>query len=154
MTKRVVIGFGNLLMGDDAVGIHVIKHLAAMELPPDVELIDGGVASFEVITDVKNAAEIIIVDALAAGGAAGDIYCVRPHELGEMERGENFSLHQFSLLHSLHLAQQISLLPPVLIYGIEPALIDFTLDMTPAVNSAAEQTAQHIAEYLRGDSHA
>ena len=44
--KTLVIGFGNLLMGDDGAGIHLIQKLANESLPAQVELIDGGVNSF------------------------------------------------------------------------------------------------------------
>ena len=36
------MGIGNLLMGDEGIGVHVVRHLESMSLPDDVACIDGG----------------------------------------------------------------------------------------------------------------
>ena len=133
MLRRVVIGFGNLLMGDDAVGIHVVRQLGDMDLPPDVELVDGAVASFEALSDARDADEIIIVDALAGGGQPGDMYQITPDDLGEVAAAGSFSLHQFSLTEALYLTKQVGPMPPILIYGIEPGTVELTLELSPPV---------------------
>lgn len=154
MLRRVVIGFGNLLMGDDAVGIHIVRELAALSLPSDVELVDGAVASFEALSDARDADEIIIADALTGGGQPGDIYQITPDDLGEVAAAGSFSLHQFSLTEALYLTKQAGPMPPVIIYGVEPGAVELTLELSPPVQAAAKRTAQLIAAYLRGDSHA
>ena len=149
MIRRTVIGFGNLLMGDDAVGIQVVRLLANMNLPDDVELIDGAVASFEVLSDARDAAEIIIIDALAGGGQPGDLYQVSPDDLGETAHAGHFSIHQFSLTEALHLVRQLGPMQPVIIYGIEPATMEFGLELSAPVASAAQRAAGLIATYLK-----
>jgi hydrogenase maturation protease len=42
--RTVVIGVGNLLLRDEGIGIHTVKALQEIGLPPDVKLIDGGTA--------------------------------------------------------------------------------------------------------------
>lgn len=154
MLRRVVIGFGNLLMGDDAVGIHVVRQLGDMDLPPDVELVDGAVASFEALSDARDADEIIIVDALAGGGQPGDMYQITPDDLGEVAAAGSFSLHQFSLTEALYLTKQVGPMPPILIYGIEPGTVELTLELSPPVKGGAERAALRIASYLRGETDA
>ena len=39
MEKTLIIGFGNLLKGDDGAGVHLIGKLAGSDLPVEVELI-------------------------------------------------------------------------------------------------------------------
>jgi hydrogenase maturation protease len=40
--KTVVLGVGNLLFSDEGVGVHVVKRLSEMSLPPEVEVVEGG----------------------------------------------------------------------------------------------------------------
>ena len=44
VVAHLVIGCGNLLRGDDAVGPTLIRHLWDQGVPDDVELVDGGTA--------------------------------------------------------------------------------------------------------------
>jgi len=153
MSKRVVIGFGNLLMGDDAAGLQVLTHLSGMKLPDDVELIDGGVASLEALSNARGAAEIILVDALYGGGQPGELYDVAPDDLGSIA-ADHFSLHQFTLAEALYLTRQLGSMPPIVIYGIEPGCMDMGIGLSSPVAAAAEQAAYRIAGYLRGGRHA
>ena len=41
--KTLVLGLGNILLQDEGLGVRVVEQLAARyELPPDVEVLDGG----------------------------------------------------------------------------------------------------------------
>jgi len=46
---RLILGVGNLLLRDEGVGVHIISALRDRELPDDVELWDGGTASFDLL---------------------------------------------------------------------------------------------------------
>ncbi len=150
MGRTVVVGFGNLLMGDDGVGIHVVHELAARELPPGVETVDGGVASLEILGSLLDAARIIIVDALAGGGEPGTVYRLTPDDIGTAAGAPGFSLHEFTLPQSLALLARTATLPPIVIFGVEPAGMDLGLDMSPPVAAAARRVADLIAAELGG----
>lgn len=154
MAKRVVIGFGNPLMGDDAAGLHVLAHLAGMMMPPDVELMDGGVSSLEALSDARRAAEIIIVDAMTGQGHPGELYTVVPEDLGTLVAADQFSLHQFSLTEAIYLVRQLGSMPPIRIYGIEPGCMAMGIGLSEPVAEAVKQAAVRIADYLRGEGHA
>ena len=139
MKKIVIIGFGNLLMGDDGVGIQAGQKLMKASLPVHVEVIDGGVASFEILDQVRTADLIILIDALAAGGQPGDIYCLLSEKLDNLKVNQGLSLHEFTLIGSLRLAKALGPMPPILIYGIEPADISFRWGLTPVVEQALER---------------
>jgi len=65
--KVVVLGLGNLLLGDEGAGIHVINKLKKIKLPPNVEIIDGGTSGFKLISifnEHKND-RFLIIDAIA-----------------------------------------------------------------------------------------
>jgi hydrogenase maturation protease len=39
--KTLVLGLGNVLMGDEGVGVHAVRALAEASLPEDIECLDG-----------------------------------------------------------------------------------------------------------------
>ncbi len=64
--KTIILGIGNLLLGDEGVGIHIINKLKKLKLPSNVELIDGATGGFSLIPifeKYKNDT-FIIVDAI------------------------------------------------------------------------------------------
>ncbi|MCM3885763.1 hydrogenase maturation protease, partial [Frankia sp. R82] len=64
-----VIGCGNLLRGDDGVGPVLIRHLAAVGVPADVRLVDGGTAGLDTAFAMRGARRVLIVDAARTGAA-------------------------------------------------------------------------------------
>lgn len=152
--RTAVVGFGNLLMGDDGVGIHVVRELAGAGLPDAVELVDGGVSSLEVLGSLLGAARIFIIDALTGGGEPGAIYRLTPDDLGAAPAPPAFSLHEFSLAQSLALLARTATLPPIVIYGVEPACMDYGLELSPPVAAAAKRVVALITKEVAGGAYA
>jgi hydrogenase maturation protease len=154
MGRTVVAGFGNLLMGDDGVGIHVVRELNARGLPAGVEAVDGGVASLEVLGSMLDAARLIIVDALSGGGEPGSVYRLTPDDLGPVPATAGYSLHELNLPQSLALLAETAALPPIVIYGVEPANLETGLELSPPAAAAVKRVADLIMADLRGEADA
>ncbi len=154
MERTVVVGFGNLLLGDDGVGIHVVQALAGHDLPAGVELVDGGVASLEVLGSLRDAAKVVIVDALTGGGEPGNVYRLTPADLEPSSVAPGLSLHEFSLPQALALLEQTGPLPPIVIFGVEPAAIETGLELSAPVAEAAIRVAGLVAAEVRGGVYA
>jgi hydrogenase maturation protease len=131
--KIVVLGVGNLLLADEGVGIHAVQALAERELPPAVELVDGGTSTLDLLPQLHRAWRVIIIDALKAGGAPGDIYRCRPEDLLE-NREQPMSLHQVDFVQLLDMAERMGYrIGPAVIYGVEPGEMGWSMDLSPAV---------------------
>ncbi len=70
----LVLGIGNLLFRDDGVGLHVVERLKTMSLPSNVEIIEGGIAAFDIVYMIENRKKVIVIDAIKAEGEPGMIY--------------------------------------------------------------------------------
>jgi len=71
--KTLVLGLGNILMGDEGIGVHVITTLQQYPLPPGVECLDGGTGGFLLLEPLQSADRIILVDAAADGNSIGTV---------------------------------------------------------------------------------
>jgi hydrogenase maturation protease len=75
----VVIGVGNVLLGDDGAGPRVIEALrdrAALDpgtLPAGTRLVDGGTLGLDLARFVDPAAALVVVDAADRGAAPGTV---------------------------------------------------------------------------------
>ncbi len=73
-----MLGLGNVLMGDEGVGVYVIKALEKHILPAGVELLDGGTGGFTLLGPLESADRVILVDAAADGNAFGTVTRTTP----------------------------------------------------------------------------
>jgi hydrogenase maturation protease len=76
--KTLVLGLGNVLMGDEGVGVHVVRALEKHPLPANVECLDGGTGGFVLLEPLQSAGRVLIVDAAADGNPAGTVTRTTP----------------------------------------------------------------------------
>ncbi len=76
--KTLILGLGNVLMGDEGVGVHVVRALADKALPDDVECLDGGTGGFILLEPLQNADRIILIDAAADDKPLGTVTRTMP----------------------------------------------------------------------------
>ncbi len=147
MQRILIMGIGNVLMQDDGVGVHVIRQLEGMDLPPQVELVDGGTHSYDLLDYFSQADICIVVDAMHAGGRPGTVYRGPLEEMGMNPDPNIQSLHEMSFSEAMYMLQLEGFQPRVLVYGVEPHTVDLGLELTPVV---AEQV-NLIADMIRKD---
>jgi hydrogenase maturation protease len=128
--KCLVLGLGNLLLGDEGVGIHALWALANENCPEDTELLIVETAILDALPALEKAEYVIIVDAMKAHRPPGAIYRIRLEDCDF--DGPIASLHGLNLGRVLALSDRKSP-PEVVVMGVEPAVIDWSLDLSPAV---------------------
>ena len=74
----LVLGLGNVLMGDEGIGVYVVRELEKHALPAGVECLDGGTGGFTLLEPLENADRIILIDAASDGNPIGTITRTTP----------------------------------------------------------------------------
>lgn len=97
----IVIGCGNILRGDDAVGPTLVRHLWEIGIPEDVTIVDGGTGGMDVAFKMRGAAKVIIIDAAATGQPPGTIFRVPGEELEDLPQIDGLHTHNFRWDHAL-----------------------------------------------------
>lgn len=149
-TPRIaVLGIGNLLLQDEGVGIHLVQRLADKVNLPGVKIIDGGTAP-DILSLVDNDIDkLIIVDAAVAGGKPGTIYRFNTDDL-ESASVAPVSLHELGVVDSLKLMSLLGNRPQaVTILGIEPEVIDFGLELSPALEAKMPRIMELVLEEIK-----
>jgi hydrogenase maturation protease len=97
----VVVGCGNLLRGDDAVGPTLIRHLWEQGVPEGVSLVDGGTAGMDVAFKLRGARKVLLVDAARTGSEPGTMFRVPGEALENLPPLDGLHTHQFRWDHAL-----------------------------------------------------
>ena len=121
MTKVLIAGIGNVLLGDDGVGPFVIKVLESQyEFPKSVELADLGTPGFDLPVHLSSADAVILVDSANFGGSAGDIRLFRKQEIQRIPVGPRINPHSPALRESLSQLELMGTMPgELLLIGIQ-----------------------------------
>jgi len=129
----LILGVGNILLSDEGVGVRVIEAMREMKLPNNVELLDGGTASLDLLESLANRDKVIVVDAVIAGNEVGTLYRFTPGDI--TIQGQNpVSVHEIGLLETLTIAGYLGCAPrEVIIYGIEPKETGLGLELSSEV---------------------
>jgi hydrogenase maturation protease len=76
--KTLVLGLGNVIMGDEGIGVHVVRTLEGRKLPEGVECLDGGTGGFILLEPLESADRIVLIDAAADGNPVGTVTRTAP----------------------------------------------------------------------------
>ena len=76
--KTLVLGLGNVLMGDEGIGVYVVREIEKHTLPAGVECLDGGTGGFTLLEPLEDADRIIIIDAASDGNPIGTVSRTTP----------------------------------------------------------------------------
>jgi hydrogenase maturation protease len=76
--KSLVLGVGNLLMGDEGVGVAAIRHLESNGFAELAELVDGGTSGFHLLGLFRNQQHLILIDAATDDKPVGTVSLIRP----------------------------------------------------------------------------
>ncbi len=146
--RVVIAGFGNILMGDDGIGVRVVEALGSEELPENVVLLDGGTAPLDTLDLVGSSDVLIAIDAVEGGQPPGTLYKLTLEDVGFPVSSKggckedspvqgSFSLHELGILEGLKLAAFSGRAPAsTLIYGIEPGRVCEGLQLSEAVKES------------------
>jgi hydrogenase maturation protease len=95
-----------------------------------VVVLEAGTDFLSALPEIEKADRIIIVDAMQGEEAPGTVYrvpfeeCLKPQCIA--------SLHGFDVSRTLYLAGRDTV-PEVVVFGVEPALIQWGTELSPAV---------------------
>jgi hydrogenase maturation protease len=139
-----VIGVGNVLRGDDAVGVRVVEGLRTAvdqdphALPAGTRLVDGGTLGLDLLRSIRDARAVVFVDAARLGGPVGTVSVLRGVEI-ERAADAGGETAAGALGELVAVAGLLGWLPEdVALVGIEVADVDVRVGMSPGVAAALQ----------------
>jgi hydrogenase maturation protease len=148
--KVRVLGLGNVLMGDDAVGPWVVEELAAKwEFPEEVEVVDVGTPGLDLVPYLADADTVLIVDTVKSDGPPGRIRVYEREQLFARPVQPRLSPHDPGLGETLFTLTLAGSAPrDVALVGIVPSIVNTQIGLSPPVRAAVPRAAAVVIEQL------
>ncbi|MFP3879966.1 MAG: hydrogenase maturation protease [Dehalococcoidia bacterium] len=150
--KTLVLGLGNPILSDDAVGIRVAREVERKLNDPRVTVSETSEAGLSLLDAIVGYDEVIIIDAVQTEkGQAGQIHHMRTEDLSFSKRFT--PPHQINLATSLELGNALNLAMPrkITIFAVEAEdVTTFSEKCTPQVEKAIPEVVKMVLEELVG----
>ncbi len=137
----LVLGIGNVLMGDEGVGVHVVRHLEQLDIPPGVGLLDGGTGSFLLLDPMQRADKIILIDATMDGNPIGTIRRLTPRFSTDYPR--TLTAHDIGLKDLLDTFYLLDHPLDVVLFAISISSVQYIgMELSPEIRTLVPEFAQ------------
>ncbi len=145
----LVLGVGNIMMGDEGLGVIAVRRLLdEFTFPPAVVAMEGGVGGLSLLAAIRSAARIVIIDAVKANAMPGSIFIFDSEEV-EVRREMKASLHDVGILEVMKTASLLGGCPPATVIGVQPGEMgEFGAGLTKMVESSMPLVVKIVVELL------
>ena len=145
--KILVLGIGNLLMGDEGVGVHAIRRLEQETLPAHVTLVDGGTGGFHLLEYFSDFDTIVMIDATMDGRLAGTVAIIEPRYASDFPR--TLTAHDIGLRDLVESAALLGSLPKIHLVTVSiEAMQPMQTSLSPAIEDAVGRVAAAVRELV------
>jgi len=145
--RILVLGIGNYLMGDEGVGVHAIHALNKVELPPHVDIMDGGTGSFDLMPILAQYPLVIFIDATMDNKAAGTIDVIYPKFAKDFPTV--LSAHDVGLKDMIDALEFKGELPQIILLTVTiTEMIPMTIELTEPVQKSMPQVVDRVLDIL------
>jgi hydrogenase maturation protease len=153
-TPRIaVLGLGNLMRTDDAVGMLALETLKVdLQLPKGVRLIEGGTLGLDLLHPLHGITHLLAIDAIDAGAAPGTVLRFAGEAIADLPASKSVHLLGFSdLIGAMRLTGEGP--EEIVVLGVQPSRIAWGTQLTGTVERAfpllIEAALQQIARWTR-----
>jgi hydrogenase maturation protease len=149
MTETLVLGLGNLVHGDDGVGVHAIAQLAGdPRVPPHVVLLDGGTQGLGLLHHVSGVRRLLVIDAIDVGETAGTLLRFEGTALQGLPG--KASVHQLGFADLMVALQLLGDSPgEVVVFGVQPESTEWSAELTQPVAQTMPRLVDSVIEQLK-----
>ncbi len=152
MTETLVLGLGNILLGDEGVGVRVVERLLEQyEFPEGVRVMDGGTLGLDLLPYIEEASRLLVIDAVQARKAPGTLVRMAGDEIPVFLDASKVSPHQEGLQDLLAVAMLKGYLPDeVVFWGAQIETLGVGLELSSAVAAQVDTLVDKaLAELAR-----
>ena len=137
------MGIGNVLMGDEGIGVHVARRLEQAVLPSHVQVLDGGTGGFHLLGELSAHDRVVLIDATMDGQPAGTVSLTEPRYASDFP--PTLTAHDIGLRDLVVSAALLGALPQMRLITIS---IDEMQTMQMTLSAAVEAAVPRVMEHV------
>jgi hydrogenase maturation protease len=148
----LVLGIGNLLMGDEGVGVHAARALEHAPPGPGVTVVDGGTGGFHLLEYLSTYDPVILVDATMDGQPPGAVSILEPRYASDFPR--SLTAHDIGLRDLIEAAVLTGPLPKIWLVTVsiaemQPMQTDLSAEVAASLPRVIETVKRLVAAAQR-----
>lgn len=146
-TPLLVLGLGNVLCGDDGLGVCAVQRLwRDYEAPEGVRVLDGGTLGLSLLPEFELAERAILVDAVRDDAPAGSFVRLEGEDVAPAVAAR-LSPHQIGVVDLLDAARWVGRFPEeVVLLGLVPQTIELGLARSRPVEANLTRLVEMVLE--------
>ena len=149
MSKKIaVIGLGNTLRKDDGIGIIVLEALLKSPKYPQIDYLDFGIASFDLIHRLEGYATVLLIDGIDAGLEAGELKISEIEKIDYALKDTVSSTHEFNLKNLFELYKKFNLKTKIYFAGIQVQDVSYGEGLTPPLKDRLKYIIKEISRFI------
>jgi len=146
-SHTLIMGLGNVLMGDEGIGVHSIEYLRDKKIPGGVDLIDAGTGGFHLLSLFSQYDHFILIDATISRGSPGDVNIIRPRFTADFPR--SLTSHDIGLKDLVQTAELLGDLPDIHLITINiEDLRNVGMEISESLMDSLEEVHSAVLEIL------
>jgi hydrogenase maturation protease len=149
--KTAILGFGNPVRSDDAIGVYVVNELGKhLQLREDISVFDMGTSAFEILFKLKGSQRMIIIDGVInSGHPDGSLFCLPASEIeAQIQNDPLVFLHGMKWDQALSYAKKMMAdefpRDQIQVYLIAISDTKIGIDMSDTIRSAGDRLVSDI----------
>jgi len=143
-----VVALGNVLRGDDGIGIIVLDELKKEKMQ-NVKLLDIGADAFSLLEHFLESDPIIIIDCARMNKIPGEVLKFQIDQANLSQADNMVSLHGFSLAETYNMAKKIGDVAECHIIGVEPKTVEFNKTISSVVRKCIPVVINMVKEEVQ-----
>ena len=129
----LVLGIGNIILRDEGVGVRVAERMMQMDLPPHVEVLEGGIKGLDLLYFIEGREKVVVVDAVKAGAPPGTLFRFTDKDLAS-KKGVMRSAHGIDFSDVVNISGFMGTKPAEIIFlGVEPEDLSASMELSPKI---------------------
>lgn len=142
----LILGVGNIIMGDEGFGVHVARQLKEVKLPDNVRVEEGGVGGFNLLGLLEGVRRLIIIDIMMIDKPLGEVLLFKPGATFGEQGKRIISFHQVGVLELVQMWGLLGYEPKVFFLVTQPEKLEWGTELSPPVQMAADKAVRLIKE--------
>lgn len=151
--RVLVVGVGNVLLGDDGFGVEVARRLETVALPDGVRVIETGIGGIALVQELQDGWDgLIVIDTVDRGRSPGTVLVIEPDvvDVDQLDWAARHDLladmHLATPGRALMLAKALGVLPPLVrMVGCQPCDAErLGIGLDPLIAAAVDEAVRQV----------
>jgi hydrogenase maturation protease len=148
--KIGILGVGNLIVGDEGFGVHVVHYLEKhFEFPDNVVIKDGGTAGIYMSPFLEECDPVLVIDVVDIDAEPGSMHYYSNEDVKAGKISTRMSPHQLGLLEIMEICKLREAAPETVeFYCVVPKTLETSTELSDVVAPRVEEISAIVLKRL------